>query len=271
MKRDIETIERFPVKTTPIPSKPGCWNKLLVEIFEKTPGSDPVKIGEYRRNYASLFDTFLPFKKNGKYYALYSPSYTATRVMSLPDCKDLGGEEPTGFGFCPTGYAVPFGEYVHQPFDPSDPRPPVANHQADKWATIVDRRHWWPDDKNGPDYSPEREAEYLAEKKRTHQLVSEWNDRHPYVTTAFNAEFGFVCGCVWGDDSSWKIQHLDLSQVEMGIVKRDDRYGYVELLGGSGTLADAIDIEYWEPEDPQIYIAVRQSFDMRKRAGESKR
>jgi hypothetical protein len=42
-------------------------------------------------------------------------------------------------------------------------------------------------------------------------------------------DFGFVWGCYWGDDSSWKVQYLDLSRVQDGIISRDDRFGYVEL------------------------------------------
>lgn len=44
-----------------------------------------------------------------------------------------------------------------------------------------------------------------------------------------NGDFGFVWGCYWGDDSSWKVHYLDLSRVQEGIVRRDDRFGYVEL------------------------------------------
>jgi hypothetical protein len=40
---------------------------------------------------------------------------------------------------------------------------------------------------------------------------------------------GFVWGCVWGDDTSWKVQHLDLRNVRDGIIKRDERFGYVAL------------------------------------------
>jgi hypothetical protein len=43
-------------------------------------------------------------------------------------------------------------------------------------------------------------------------------------------DFGFVWGCVWGDDSSWKVQYLDLSQVANGMIHRDDRFGYVKLV-----------------------------------------
>jgi hypothetical protein len=42
-------------------------------------------------------------------------------------------------------------------------------------------------------------------------------------------DFGFVWGCVWGDDSSWKIQYLDLSRVQDGIIARDERFGYLKL------------------------------------------
>jgi hypothetical protein len=44
-----------------------------------------------------------------------------------------------------------------------------------------------------------------------------------------DGSFGFVWGCYWGDDSSWKVQYLDLSLIQEGIIMRDDRFGYVEL------------------------------------------
>ena len=65
------------------------------------------QIGEYQRNYGTFYNTFYPFKCNGVDLALYSSDYTATRLMSLPDCKDIGGEAPNSAGFCPTGYYVP--------------------------------------------------------------------------------------------------------------------------------------------------------------------
>jgi hypothetical protein len=41
--------------------------------------------------------------------------------------------------------------------------------------------------------------------------------------------FGFVWGCYWGDDSSWKVQCLDLTRIQEGIIGRDERFGYIEL------------------------------------------
>lgn len=42
-------------------------------------------------------------------------------------------------------------------------------------------------------------------------------------------KFGFLWGCVWGDDSSWKVQHLDLTGIQSGVIRREERFGYVEL------------------------------------------
>jgi hypothetical protein len=42
-------------------------------------------------------------------------------------------------------------------------------------------------------------------------------------------DFGFVWGCIWGDDSSWKVQYLDLSAVQDGVIRRDERFGYLKL------------------------------------------
>ena len=139
---------------------PGCWNVLRVGVFDENGN----QVGEYERNYHNLYETFFPFKKGDKWYALYSRDYTSTRVMSLPDCKDLGGEERDTWGFCPVEYYVPYEEH---------------------------------------------EGEF------------DTFEAHP--------EMGLVAGCVWGDDCSWKIQYLDLSKVEEGIIKRDNRFGYIEL------------------------------------------
>jgi len=52
-----------------------------------------------------------------------------------------------------------------------------------------------------------------------------WSEDDEWPT----GNFGFVWGCHWGDDSSWKVQYLDLSQVQQGIIDRQERFGYVEL------------------------------------------
>lgn len=152
-------ISDYHVEVEKVPSQPGCWDVLNVKILKQNQ-----QIGEYKRNYSSLFKTFCPFEQDGKEYALYSKDYTGTRVMSLPDCVDICGEERDGYGFCPTEFYVP------------------------------------------------------KESK---------------------GKYGFVAGCVWGDDTSDKVQFLDLSNITKGIFKRDDRFGYIEL---SDALKDCIEL-----------------------------
>jgi hypothetical protein len=73
-------------------------------------------------------------------------------------------------------------------------------------------------------------------------------------------EFGFVWGCVWGDDSSWKVQYLDLSRVVDGTLKPDDRFGYVKLATRPKLAAkDFIQVEYWEGV-PRVTFAVEETF-----------
>ena len=54
---------------------------------------------------------------------------------------------------------------------------------------------------------------------------SSWKDDFEYP----KGEFGFVWGCIWGDDTSWKIQFLDLSKIQDGEILREERFGYVKL------------------------------------------
>jgi hypothetical protein len=54
---------------------------------------------------------------------------------------------------------------------------------------------------------------------------SRWRSEDEWPT----GDFGFVWGCRWGDDSTMKVQYLDLSHIREGVVARDDRFGYVEL------------------------------------------
>jgi hypothetical protein len=171
-----------------IETKPGSWHSLEVEVVRN---ADRKVVGTYRRDYPQLFRTFHPFVVAGRDLALYSPDYTATRVMELPSCRDIGGETPIASGFCPVDYYIP----------QSESREPLS----------------------------------------------------PY---------GFVAGCVWGDDSTWKIQVLDLRDVAKGLVRRDERLGYIELPRDL-TLEQAIRIhaEPWmysedEPDRPEWSVEI---------------
>lgn len=182
MTRDEAQAEaaRYTTRTTKIDMGKGFWNHLRVEVLR-----DSEAVGEYRRSYYALLQTFHPFVGvDGQVYALYSRDYTATRVMRLPSCEDVGGEEPASYGFCPAEYYVPT-------------------------------------DKDNPH---------------------------------IQGRFGFVSGCEWGDDTSWKIQHLDLSKIAEGILARDDRYGYIEMPEGV-MLKECVDCGPREEDHPLIRLA----------------
>jgi hypothetical protein len=171
-----------------VPTQPGCWAHLRVGVFQ-----GEAQVGEYKRNYSAMYDTFFPFKQGDEWFALYSSDYTATRVMRLPSCEDVAGEDPHGHGFCPVDFYVP---------------------QVDE--------------------DGDADADELGDLAGT---------------------FGFVAGCVWGDDSSWKIQYLDLSRISEGILGRDDRFGYIEMPRHAKSLKDCISFRYFSEDEPQIHIS----------------
>lgn len=181
------------------------------------------KIGKYKRNYPHYGEeTFHPFQIDNKWYALYSKRYDETRVMTLPNCKDWCGETAEHAGFCPTEFYVP--EYKK------------FNYDNGKGLTFE-----YHDFGNDIDEECDRENYTLDYVKST--------------------PFAFLSGCHWGDDSSWKIQYLDLSQVPKKILKRDSRFGYLEMCGDM-TLKESIDMEHWEEDCGIVTINSKKTYDI---------
>ena len=187
----------YSTTTEVIDAGPGKWKTARVNIFQRV-GDASQLIGCYDRNHAGWCDsTFVPFVRDGRWYALYSRDYTATRIMELPSCTDIGGEEPHTHGFCPVDYYVP--------------------HE------------------------------------------------HPAVIEAGTAGlFGFVSGCIWGDDSSWKIQYLDLSSAPSGLLVRKEAFGYVAMPLKSSRLAECISLDEYSRECPYVELTVSMLFDLAK-------
>lgn len=221
---------------------PGTWPRIRVGVF-RVVGDREEQVGEYVRNY-SLQNTFFPFTVGEKAFALYSPHYTVTRVMVLQSCRDVGGEEPSAGGFCPVEYFVP--GYV-------------IRESADLEGKLSRYRY------NNPkpeDLLPQTFT-YHSRDKETGEVIPVEKPSYP-VTPFTYYDFGFVAGCIWGDDSSWKIEHLDLSQVEKGIIRRTPRFGYIELPDNL-TLHDAIDMTDYLYDDKcsTITIAVQKHLDLK--------
>lgn len=205
------SARRFRVEVVEKPYQPGVWGSTAVNIFD-----GDTWIGSYERNYPGFgAETFEPFEIDGAWYALYSNDYTATRVMSLPDCKDLGGEEPASNGFCPVELYVP--RYRKATY---------TNHATgelkEKWSFEARAEAFKLPEDNEYDYG---------------WSIGPWLS----LTT------GFVAGCVWADDSTWKVQVFDLSDAAKGKIVRTERFGHIELADGI-SLADSIDFDRHMPD-----------------------
>jgi len=72
------------------------------------------------------------------------------------------------------------------------------------------------------------------------------NDGPPDFKYAYSSLWAVVCGCVWGDDSGgWKLEALDLSRVEEGILTKFQPFGYCELSPSAGELSKCISWDDW--------------------------
>ena len=223
---------------------PGRWPSCEIGLFQHDADGQERQIGSYRRNY-SFLKTFWWFRRGARHFALYSPNYAATRAMEIfpgSGFKDLGGEEPHSQGFCPAELFVPdCREYVSEQFSGPGNRVvdwgnPLASFPANCEFTKNPEKH-----RGRRNQAPESGEEKDYE--------SGW--------VKFPSDHGFVAGCVWGDDSTWKIQYLDLSRVEEGVIRREERFGYIEL-PRSVSLRDAIDMEdLHETGDVSIAVSTR--------------
>jgi hypothetical protein len=205
----------------------------MCSVFLNKEDGSSTKIGSYIRSFGSMYSTWEPFEQDGKEYALCSPDYWRTSVMELPSCKIIATEdlsyvdEKTGekkdgssAGFCPRDFFV-MGRYD----DCCD------NEDIESTFTIYDGSY---DDKiYDPSGSVEKNNEVLG-------------------------KFGFVAGCLWGDDSSDKIQFLDLSRISEGIITKDERFGYLELPARL-TLKESLEISL-ERGELSIQILAKKSF-----------
>lgn len=217
MKKTTDAAaRRFRAAETPIPTA-NKRTYLNVAIFD-----GDVQIGEYVRNYGSYgASTFEPFEVDGQWFALYSKNYTCTRVMTLPDCADIGGEETDSKGFCPVELWVPRYRSISWP---------SGRFVDGRWRTAF-----------------EINADQALSSSTAHEAteVSPWRA----------VDFAFVSGCVWGDDWSWKLEVIDLSDAARGQIRRSAKFGYCPLQDGI-SLNDSVDV--LAVEDGQFACSIKR-------------
>lgn len=205
-----DTAVPFSIREEEIDNSPRGWNYTRVTIHD----DDGREIGGYERNYPRFAaSTFCPFHLHDRWWALYSRDYTATRIMTLPECEDWCGEEPNPTGFCPTGYHVP--RY----------RPAKRQTDSGIYDEYIGEGAWGWDDPAKTNYVDIGDPLYCP--------------------------FGLVSGCIWGDDTSWKVQYIDLAGLPEKRFIRDDRFGYFELFD-KDLLRDCLDMSGWRLDDPAI-------------------
>lgn len=241
-------------------SDPKTWERIRVSVYRSDIDGTKTKIAEYGRNY-SMLSTFEPFRqlKNGVWhdYALISDRYTRLAVLDLengciaatesypaatekyvemvkkhkPESTIAVGDPVPGDGFCPSAF------YVSDFFDDFKPT---------DYATVEEM---------AADVKSTSEAlAYSGDDEQKLRFGAEWCEE--YLWSA-SGQWGVYSGCVWGDDSSYKLRYVDLSKVSEGIVTTDDRFGYVEL--PESKLKDCIVLE---PESKRIIVSVPVRFDL---------
>lgn len=216
----------FRLETSSVQNKPGTWNSTKVSIYRDDDydiKSDVYRkgilIGEYIRNYSNYgFETFYPFQVDNEWYALYSADYTATRVMKLyaDRIEDWCGEESDSRGFCPTEFYVP------------------------RYITSA----------NTPDYNIIYVDCDLTREEFQAEIAN------PEFVKLEYCNFGFLCGCVWGDDTSWKLRYIDLSQIPDKVLSITEKFGYWEL--PAGPLKNHIRMDGWELDHISWICLTRQ-------------
>lgn len=209
------------------------------------------QIGEYVRSSRTRPTAFFPFQQNGKDFALYSPHYSDIRIMELPSCKDIGGDESKFDDFCSIDFYVP--SYIEQEII-SRTKNSEGKIEERVWTTRVSE----PKDEELTEYT--KSSTY--ENTNTVKPESSKTIYRP-LTSRLYYPFGFVYGCRWMDDTT--VHFLDLSEIENGIIKRDARFGYVEIPSGS-SLKETIKMEnykrYSGNAENQIQMVVLQTFDL---------
>ena len=225
-----KSIEARPFRVRAVLAPPinirGRMTRSAVTVLR---GDDAV--GAYERMYTDYAETtFEPFELGGAWYALYAPDYAATRVMKLPECRDLGGEDPVAAGaLCPLEFFVPRFRKV-------------ATTDKSTGRTYVTTRF-------------EADGEEASAEPGFGSYESVYG---PWQSLAV----GFVAGCDPGDEGNRRVEAFDLSRAAEGIITRSARFGRVRLAEGM-SLAASISLSL-DPTGERIEAAILQtrSYDL---------
>lgn len=239
--RDVR--EQYTYRLAEKPEEAGKgWPRCRVIVEERHEDGTVEDIYTYDRNY-SMMRTFEPFRQlhDGKWtdYALISSTYTRFEVLNL-ETRQIQATLPW-----PTVTQEHHDRWRKMGYDDWCEKEPVGTEKPGHGFCPVD--FYVPDLLE--DYYAD--AAYTVSSREGEETSWLWDEEELLGRTG---QFAFYIGCHWGDDSSWKMRHIDLSRLHEGIVTEDDRYGYLEY-GGTGALKDNLD--YWGPTSMNVPTLVR--------------
>ena len=225
-----------------VTTKPGCWQSSVIQIIKtplikednKCPYRDITNITNvgktYTYNYPGFRPTlFAPFKFNNNFYALYSVDYTATRVMRLFEKAGVWDwEDWCGEDGDACGFC-PIEFYVPCPHK-------INLHSHPELAINVCRT--------------------------ITMSCGTWD------IFIYNPSYAFISGCQWGDDSSWKLRYIDLSEIESKKITITDKFGYLELPAYI-SLKEAVSCTYTPASGNTGNIRIATALDYSMKTGKS--
>lgn len=222
----------FHIEYEKVPTKPGCWDYTKVYIF-----NNDIKIGEYTRNYSSFYDTFYPFQVNEDWFALCSTNYTVSEVYKLtPKFEYWCGETPNPGGFCPVDFYVPRYRKTKQQYTNGLGEHHIFDHIWHEFHDVdVENDEEW--------HNPIVDESCFS------------------ISDIIYTPFAFVAGCIWGDDSSWKIEFIDLSDIVNKKFNRTNKFGYIELPHNQN-LKEAINMRPWEEDSYRFFINTQSYYEI---------
>lgn len=218
-------------------------NQHLKEIsYEDNSGEvtifhNDIEVFKYTRDYSTAFKSIFPLVRNGKLLVLVSIDYQYVSILDI-ETKKIIGEEPLEVdedgdkeeGFCPVELYIPYYRNIQY----------ISTYKNEdkKWShlcMVVDETCL---DENIDKYIKDRVGGERSEYK---------------ISDVMYGDMAFVSGCYWGDDGSWKVQGIKVSEVDKGIIERKEYFGYIELAGNL-SLKESIEVDncYDHPKQYEI-------------------
>ena len=242
----------------------------VVGVFQHDADGAETQVGSYERNYRFM-RTFWWFRRGTRHFALYSTDYTATRVMEIfpgQGFKDIGGEDPDEGGFCPVELYVP--DCRKHEFQEHSGLGELIVNWSDPLASLAPGCEFGKTAETHRGRAKLRDAEgrYIEREELRETLdgaerlvkVPAWGTQQDYESgwIRYPPDHGFVYGCFWA--CPYQIQYLDLSRVEEGIIRREERFGYIDL-PSSVLLRNAVQLDN---QSCKVSIAITSVWDLQR-------